>query len=70
LKIGPGSSEGMDMGPLVTAAHRDRVKGYIDAGAAACGPGQVPTRAAPFARGRAPCAALWTRRRRWYAGPR
>ena len=34
LKIGPGSAEGMDMGPLVTAAHRDRVKGYIDAGAA------------------------------------
>jgi malonate-semialdehyde dehydrogenase (acetylating)/methylmalonate-semialdehyde dehydrogenase len=24
----------MDMGPLVTAAHRDRVKGYIDAGVA------------------------------------
>jgi malonate-semialdehyde dehydrogenase (acetylating)/methylmalonate-semialdehyde dehydrogenase len=35
LKIGPGSAEGMDMGPLVTAAHRDRVKGYIDAGQAA-----------------------------------
>jgi malonate-semialdehyde dehydrogenase (acetylating)/methylmalonate-semialdehyde dehydrogenase len=35
LKIGPGSAEGMDMGPLVTAAHRDKVKGYIDAGAAA-----------------------------------
>jgi malonate-semialdehyde dehydrogenase (acetylating)/methylmalonate-semialdehyde dehydrogenase len=35
LKVGPGSAEGMDMGPLVTAAHRDRVKGYIDAGAAA-----------------------------------
>src|SRR5712675_969627 len=34
LKIGPGAAEGMDMGPLVTAAHRDRVKGYIDAGAA------------------------------------
>ena len=34
LKIGPGSSEGMDMGPLVTAAHRDKVKSYIDAGAA------------------------------------
>jgi malonate-semialdehyde dehydrogenase (acetylating)/methylmalonate-semialdehyde dehydrogenase len=32
LKIGPGAAEGMDMGPLVTAAHRDRVKGYIDAG--------------------------------------
>ena len=35
LKIGPGVAEGMDMGPLVTAAHRDRVKGYIDAGVAA-----------------------------------
>jgi len=34
LKIGSGAAEGMDMGPLVTAAHRDRVKGYIDAGAA------------------------------------
>jgi malonate-semialdehyde dehydrogenase (acetylating) / methylmalonate-semialdehyde dehydrogenase len=32
LKIGPGAAAGMDMGPLVTAAHRDRVKGYIDAG--------------------------------------
>jgi malonate-semialdehyde dehydrogenase (acetylating) / methylmalonate-semialdehyde dehydrogenase len=35
LKIGDGAAEGMDMGPLVTAAHRDRVKGYIDAGEAA-----------------------------------
>jgi malonate-semialdehyde dehydrogenase (acetylating) / methylmalonate-semialdehyde dehydrogenase len=34
LKVGPGTAEGMDMGPLVTAAHRDKVKGYIDAGAA------------------------------------
>ena len=33
LKIGPGSAEGMDMGPLVTSAHRDKVKSYIDAGA-------------------------------------
>ena len=32
LKIGPGTAEGMDMGPLVTAAHRDRVRGYIDTG--------------------------------------
>jgi malonate-semialdehyde dehydrogenase (acetylating)/methylmalonate-semialdehyde dehydrogenase len=32
LKIGPGTSEGMDMGPLVTRAHRDHVRGYIDAG--------------------------------------
>ncbi len=35
LKIGPGAAEGMDMGPLVTEAHRDRVKGYVDAGVAA-----------------------------------
>ena len=34
LKIGPGTLEGMDMGPLVTGAHRDRVKAYIDAGVA------------------------------------
>jgi malonate-semialdehyde dehydrogenase (acetylating)/methylmalonate-semialdehyde dehydrogenase len=34
LKIGAGNStEGMDMGPLVTAAHRDKVKSYVDAGA-------------------------------------
>ena len=32
LKIGPGSSDNMDMGPLVTGAHRDKVKGYIDTG--------------------------------------
>ena len=35
LKIGPGTAPGMDMGPLVTAAHRDRVRGYVDAGIAA-----------------------------------
>ena len=35
LKVGPGrSAEGMDMGPLVTRAHRDRVRGYVDAGVA------------------------------------
>ncbi|MGH9141447.1 MAG: CoA-acylating methylmalonate-semialdehyde dehydrogenase [Vicinamibacterales bacterium] len=32
LKIGPGTAEGMDMGPLVTQAHRDKVRGYVDAG--------------------------------------
>ncbi len=32
LRVGPGSEEGIQMGPLVTAEHRDRVKGYIDAG--------------------------------------
>jgi malonate-semialdehyde dehydrogenase (acetylating)/methylmalonate-semialdehyde dehydrogenase len=35
LKIGPGTVRDMDMGPLVTAAHRDRVRAYIDAGVAA-----------------------------------
>jgi len=34
LKIGPGSDKGMDMGPLVTRAHRDRVAGYVDKGVA------------------------------------
>ncbi|WP_415833790.1 CoA-acylating methylmalonate-semialdehyde dehydrogenase [Kerstersia similis] len=32
LRIGAGTSCGLDMGPLVTAAARDRVQGYIDAG--------------------------------------
>ena len=34
LKIGAGTNCGLDMGPLVTAAARDKVKGYIDAGVA------------------------------------
>ncbi|WP_374319390.1 CoA-acylating methylmalonate-semialdehyde dehydrogenase [Pseudoxanthomonas kaohsiungensis] len=33
LRIGPGI-EDLDMGPLVDAAHRDRVRGYIDLGVA------------------------------------
>ena len=32
LKIGAGTNSGLDMGPLVTAAARDKVKGYIGAG--------------------------------------
>ncbi len=32
LKIGPGTRAGMDMGPLVTQAHLDRVSGYVDLG--------------------------------------
>ena len=32
LKIGPGTGDNMDMGPLVTCAHRDKVQGYIDTG--------------------------------------
>ena len=32
LSIGPSLDEGMDMGPLVTAAHHEKVKGYVDLG--------------------------------------
>jgi malonate-semialdehyde dehydrogenase (acetylating) / methylmalonate-semialdehyde dehydrogenase len=32
LTVGPGGMEGAQMGPLVTSEHRDRVKGYVDAG--------------------------------------
>ena len=32
IVVGPGEKEGVDMGPLVTAQHRDKVAGYIDQG--------------------------------------
>ncbi|HKA45459.1 MAG TPA: CoA-acylating methylmalonate-semialdehyde dehydrogenase [Burkholderiales bacterium] len=32
IVVGPGDKEGVDMGPLVTRQHRDKVAGYIDAG--------------------------------------
>ena len=32
LKIGPGHNKGLDMGPLVTKAHREKVKSYVDLG--------------------------------------
>jgi len=34
LRIGPGTDQNVDMGPLVTRAHRDRVAGYVDKGVA------------------------------------
>lgn len=34
LRIGDGRNDDVDMGPLVTAAHRDRVMGYIETAAA------------------------------------
>jgi len=34
LKIGRGDMDGMDMGPLITRAHRDKVKDYVDVGVA------------------------------------
>ncbi|NMG00078.1 CoA-acylating methylmalonate-semialdehyde dehydrogenase [Aromatoleum toluolicum] len=33
LRIGNGKERGLDMGPLVTGGHRDKVKSYIDLGA-------------------------------------
>jgi len=32
LKVGPGSDNSNDMGPLITAEHRDKVRSYIDLG--------------------------------------
>jgi malonate-semialdehyde dehydrogenase (acetylating) / methylmalonate-semialdehyde dehydrogenase len=34
LHIGPGTDTGSEMGPLITAAHRDKVAGYVGAGEA------------------------------------
>lgn len=34
LKIGPGTEAGIEMGPLVTAAHLEKVLSYVDAGVA------------------------------------
>jgi malonate-semialdehyde dehydrogenase (acetylating)/methylmalonate-semialdehyde dehydrogenase len=34
LKVGPGLEPGVEMGPLVTRQHRDRVASYLDQGAA------------------------------------
>jgi malonate-semialdehyde dehydrogenase (acetylating)/methylmalonate-semialdehyde dehydrogenase len=32
LKVGPGDAPGMDMGPLITGPHCERVRGYVDLG--------------------------------------
>ncbi len=32
LKIGPGTNDDVEMGPLVTREHRDRVRGYLELG--------------------------------------
>ena len=34
LKVGPGTDNNNDMGPLITAEHRDKVRSYIDVGEA------------------------------------
>ncbi|GLW34166.1 CoA-acylating methylmalonate-semialdehyde dehydrogenase [Actinoplanes regularis] len=35
IKVGAGTEAGVDMGPLISAEHRDRVAGYIEAGVSA-----------------------------------
>ena len=32
LPVGPGTRKGVEMGPLITGAHRDRILGFIEAG--------------------------------------
>ncbi|WP_283743303.1 CoA-acylating methylmalonate-semialdehyde dehydrogenase [Sideroxydans sp. CL21] len=32
LVVGPGNRKGVDMGPVISAAHRDKIVGYIDSG--------------------------------------
>src|SRR5207302_5877993 len=32
LRVGPGTEPGVEMGPLITREHRDRVASYVDAG--------------------------------------
>ncbi|MFJ9714033.1 CoA-acylating methylmalonate-semialdehyde dehydrogenase [Streptomyces sp. NPDC101234] len=34
LKVGPGTEKGVEMGPLVSKAHLDKVAGYLDVGTA------------------------------------
>jgi malonate-semialdehyde dehydrogenase (acetylating)/methylmalonate-semialdehyde dehydrogenase len=41
LKIGPGNQPGIEMGPLVTKEHLEKVRGYVDLGVA----GRRPTQA-------------------------
>jgi len=48
LKIGGGMEPDLDMGPLISAAHRTKVLGYIDAGVAAGARLVVDGRGQPF----------------------
>jgi malonate-semialdehyde dehydrogenase (acetylating)/methylmalonate-semialdehyde dehydrogenase len=34
LVVGPGNKKGVDMGPVISAPHRDKIVGYIDSGVA------------------------------------
>lgn len=48
IVVGPGSAEGVEMGPLITKEHMERVLGYIEIGKAegamlACGGNRIPS---------------------------
>ena len=64
LRVGPGTDERVEMGPLVTGAHRDKVASYLDSGVTDGAPWPStagPTRSSagsPGASGSAP--ACWT----------
>ena len=32
MRVGPGDADGVEMGPLITAEHRERVRSYVDLG--------------------------------------
>jgi malonate-semialdehyde dehydrogenase (acetylating)/methylmalonate-semialdehyde dehydrogenase len=48
LRVGPGTDPDSQMGPLVTAAHRDRVASYVESGARAGAEVVVDGRKQPF----------------------
>jgi malonate-semialdehyde dehydrogenase (acetylating)/methylmalonate-semialdehyde dehydrogenase len=51
LKVGPGTDNNNDMGPLITAEHRDKVRSYIDLGESEGATVVVDGRAHPVADG-------------------
>ena len=53
LRVGPGTDERSEMGPLVTGPHRDRVASYLDSGVREGATLAVDGRAHPVIGGRA-----------------
>jgi len=59
LVVGPGDSEASEMGPLVTAQHRDKVEGYLDAGVAEGATLAVDGRHHPIGGGEEAAGGFW-----------
>jgi malonate-semialdehyde dehydrogenase (acetylating) / methylmalonate-semialdehyde dehydrogenase len=59
LVVGPGDSEGAEMGPLVTQQHRDKVAGYLDAGVAEGATLAVDGRGHPIGGGEEAADGFW-----------